>query len=355
MSISQTYQKSKSFKLRAVSEIAKVDSSFSKSGYTFVNWLGSDGNTYSDQANVKFYGNTFDLTAQWAKNIVYTVTFNSNGGTCNTTTKLVESGKEIGELPTCTKEGEIFLGWFTTETGSIQINTSTTITSNVTYYAQYMSNIFLFKKYNDVVIQKGSDLGFTQYSDDIIVSNFTNAYRPYDQYTIQNSQGVIDPNHTNNCLISTKKFNFANALEIVFLAKTGSDVTSNQEVFSGCSRDHNEFGVNANYFMWEIDTGFVGSHGPKRAQPNTWYWFKVIKSSKENSFTCYVADPDNNGNESTYIFDHQGTRKSSVNEYVAIGIDAAVGVNEQWRGYINLSKSYFKINGTKIPLGIQED
>ncbi len=68
-----------------------------------------------------------------------TVTWDAttNGGTCSPTSSSVVSGSAIGTLPTATKSGYTFDGWFTAATGGTQINASTTVSANTTYYAQF--------------------------------------------------------------------------------------------------------------------------------------------------------------------------------------------------------------------------
>ena len=69
----------------------------------------------------------------------YTVTWDakSNGGSCETGSSLVESGDAIGTLPTASRSGYDFNGWFTSKTGGTKITATTKVTSNVTYYAQF--------------------------------------------------------------------------------------------------------------------------------------------------------------------------------------------------------------------------
>ncbi|MBQ3673655.1 MAG: InlB B-repeat-containing protein [Paludibacteraceae bacterium] len=69
----------------------------------------------------------------------YTVTWDAttNGGSCSTATTQVVAGNAIGTLPTATKSGYTFDGWFTAATGGTHISASTVITGNVTYYAQF--------------------------------------------------------------------------------------------------------------------------------------------------------------------------------------------------------------------------
>ncbi|MBO7458015.1 MAG: InlB B-repeat-containing protein [Paludibacteraceae bacterium] len=61
----------------------------------------------------------------------------TNGGTCSPTSSLVASGSAIGSLPTANRSGYTFNGWFTSASGGTQINASTTVSANTTYYAQF--------------------------------------------------------------------------------------------------------------------------------------------------------------------------------------------------------------------------
>ena len=72
----------------------------------------------------------------------YTVTWNAttNGGTCATASTVVNEGDPIGTLPTATKTGYTFKGWYTQATGGTQITASSVPTGDVTYYAQFTIN-----------------------------------------------------------------------------------------------------------------------------------------------------------------------------------------------------------------------
>lgn len=72
---------------------------------------------------------------------VYTVTWDAatNSGSCGTTSTQVTDGVAIGTLPEATKEGYNFDGWYTLPSGGTKINSTTTVTGNVTYYAQFTS------------------------------------------------------------------------------------------------------------------------------------------------------------------------------------------------------------------------
>lgn len=72
-----------------------------------------------------------------------TITFDPNGGTVNETSRLVITGKEIGELPTPSRTDYAFAGWYTTaaETGGTEINPDTVVENDATYYARWTLNV----------------------------------------------------------------------------------------------------------------------------------------------------------------------------------------------------------------------
>lgn len=74
---------------------------------------------------------------------VYTVTWDAttNGGTCGTATSSVTSDAAVGSLPEASKDGYHFDGWFTAASSGTKITASTTVTGDVTYYAQFTENI----------------------------------------------------------------------------------------------------------------------------------------------------------------------------------------------------------------------
>ena len=69
----------------------------------------------------------------------YTVTFDANGGTVGTASKTVTNGQTYGTLPTPTRSGYSFGGWYTAKSGGTQITSSTTVSlsANQTLYAHW--------------------------------------------------------------------------------------------------------------------------------------------------------------------------------------------------------------------------
>ena len=107
-------------------QTATYDSTFTvatntctKTGYTFngwydptnVSWTGWSGTWKYDNGQYGITNNSLTLKAQWKTN-TYTLTFNANGGSVSTNSKTVTYNSAVGDLPTATKSGYTFIGWF---------------------------------------------------------------------------------------------------------------------------------------------------------------------------------------------------------------------------------------------------
>lgn len=117
--------------------------SFTRTGYTFNGWntkADGSGTAYADKASVKNLatGGTVTLYVQWKANN-YTVTFDANGGSVSSTSQTATYNSTYGSLPTPTRTGYTFNGWFTEKTGGTKVTSDTkvTITANQTLYAQW--------------------------------------------------------------------------------------------------------------------------------------------------------------------------------------------------------------------------
>ena len=83
---------------------------------------------------------TADVTyyAHWmAKS--YTVKFDAKGGSGGQESTLTY-GSKFGELPTPSRTGYIFAGWWTAASGGEQVTAATKVTSSVTYYAHWTAS-----------------------------------------------------------------------------------------------------------------------------------------------------------------------------------------------------------------------
>ena len=132
-----------------------------RSGYTFAGWYtaANGGSKYDFSKPVT--GNV-TLYAHWTKNAqpsnpdkptnpdkpsnpdkpqqpaTYTLTFNANGGFSSEKSRKVQQGKAYGTLPTPTRAGYTFAGWFTAANGGSKVSASTTMgAGNVTIWAHW--------------------------------------------------------------------------------------------------------------------------------------------------------------------------------------------------------------------------
>lgn len=99
----------------------------------------SKASTYSHQLET-----TFTLSKKTCTT-TKTVQFNANGGTVSTKSKNVTIGKTYGTLPTPTRTGYSFDGWYTKETGGTKVTATTSVGTNppTKLYAHWIANKYL--------------------------------------------------------------------------------------------------------------------------------------------------------------------------------------------------------------------
>ena len=71
----------------------------------------------------------------WYISLYSTVTFNPEKGSVSESTRRVEIGEKIGSLPTPTRNGYTFIGWFTED--NVQVNANTIINADITLHAHW--------------------------------------------------------------------------------------------------------------------------------------------------------------------------------------------------------------------------
>lgn len=109
--------------------------------YTEVEKLAADTNE-DGSINIGDFSRTYKIYKEIASvNNNYTVTFNANGGSSNSSV-VKEHGSQLGTLPSVSRTGYTFTGWYTQASGGTQISSSTTVTGNVTYYAHWNANSY---------------------------------------------------------------------------------------------------------------------------------------------------------------------------------------------------------------------
>ena len=125
---------------KAVGELPSA----TRKGYKLVGWYTKKSGGTKIKTSTKVTKNV-TYYAHWKA--AWTVTLNANGGSLGKASNkvLVEKGKAVGTLAKPTRKGYTFKGWYTKKSGGTKIKTSTKVTKNVTYYAQWTANKYKIK------------------------------------------------------------------------------------------------------------------------------------------------------------------------------------------------------------------
>lgn len=113
-----------------------------KEGHDFLGWATdakASAAKYKANEKLTVKDETTTLYAVWAPKS-YTVIFDANGGSCSTKNKTVTYGKTYGDLPTPTRNGYFFNGWYKRTLFSkteITAETAFSETENVTLTAEW--------------------------------------------------------------------------------------------------------------------------------------------------------------------------------------------------------------------------
>ncbi|MCI6854273.1 MAG: InlB B-repeat-containing protein [Firmicutes bacterium] len=110
-------------------------------GKQFKGWATSatgeviTGTTYEVTEDVTFYAiwETIPVTT-------YTVSFNANGGTVTESSSVTGADGKLSILPTPTRSGYTFNGWYTLESGGTKVTIDTVFKADTTIYAQWTAN-----------------------------------------------------------------------------------------------------------------------------------------------------------------------------------------------------------------------
>ena len=112
-----------------------------RAGHTFQGWYTSrDGGARYD-FNQTVTGDV-TLYAHWSVNS-YTLAFDGNSGKASESSRTVQYGSQYGTLPTATRTGHTFQGWYTAKSGGTKVSPSTTMgAADTTLYARWSVNSY---------------------------------------------------------------------------------------------------------------------------------------------------------------------------------------------------------------------
>lgn len=172
---------------RTSETIAEPDAP-SRTGYAFAGWYSDQNCTRKWDFGSDTVPGAMTLYAKWTAN-TYIVTFEANGGTVEPGSKTVTYDEAYGELPTPTRKGYNFLGWFTAQTEGTQVREDerVTITADQTLYAHWTEGAADYTVKH--LWQNIGDDGYSEHEEESL-SGITNAStaaaaRQYDGFTAQ--------------------------------------------------------------------------------------------------------------------------------------------------------------------------
>ena len=219
---------------------------YTKTGYAFSGWKDPrgvsfvDGQWISDGADfgVVDDGTNVVLTAQWTPK-TYDVTFNANGGMVSASSKRVTRDSTYGELPTPTRTGYTFDGWYTDVGGGTKVEPSTTvsITEDQTLYAHWGAKTYTvtFDANGGTVSTSSKTVMYGQVYGDIFPTPTRVGYAPEGWFTEADGGSQVTKNDTVDITADQTLYAHWTAKEykVNFNAKGGEVSPSSQYVTYG--------------------------------------------------------------------------------------------------------------------------
>ena len=167
-----------------------------RSGYSFAGWYtaSSEGSKVESATKVTT-ASDHTLYAHWSANN-YTVTYNGNGGSAGSSSKLVTFGDAYGSLATASRTGYSFAGWYTAASGGTKIESTSTVSTagNHTLYAHWSVNNYTYS-----IIYRSSN------GRSLGSSSATYAFGTTHTITAPNYSGYVTPGSQNVAWDSTSK------------------------------------------------------------------------------------------------------------------------------------------------------
>ena len=285
--------------------------------------INASGNITSSFTNT-LYNNNVTLYAKWSVNN-YTITFNANGGSVSTANKSVTYGSTYGDLPTPTRTGYTFIGWFT---GNATRDSSQAYKDHpMLYYSDTYSDLYNAFGYNEKslynhYLSNGKSEGrrISQYisSDTVAITSNTTLYAGWypnpNTYTITYYGNGGSSAQYGTSWSNTATYDSTYTVESNWYTRTGytfagwttnSDGTDDGYGWTGWSGtwkyDNGQYGISNNtlnlYARWSVNSYTLSI--TKGTGVSTIY-YKVNGASSYTSSTSNVSVSVNYG--TTYYY-----------------------------------------------------
>lgn len=262
-----------------------------RDGYWFIGWYdAAEGGNKIGDAGAKYNpAGEITLYAHWQEQIEYTVTYNANGGTCGTVSATYEGAALT--LPTPTKPGSEFLGWYTALSGGTKIgNAGETYTpdANVTLYAQWeqISYTITISKQNNATVTV--DKTTAHYNDTISVTV---------SFSQNNSKTLTVKDASGNTVLSksaagTYTFTMPASNVTIEASSSGSCVTADTLVTlaDGTQKRIDQVTYADQLLVWDFDKSAYTVANSSIIENHGYSMNEIIKLNFEDGTTVKVAN-----------------------------------------------------------------
>lgn len=231
-----------------------------RDGYWFVGWYKEDGSKVGDAGATYTPSDEITLYAHWQEKIEYTVTYNANGGTCGTASATYQ-GTAL-TLPTPTRTGYTFNGWYTAASGGTKAGAageSYIPSANITLYAQWNQSTYTISV-NTTYCTVTSAPSSAVYGASVSITVSYNADYEYSSVSVVGDETNTDITVTNSN--SNKTFTFIMPAENVTVKIVGKSCVTGDTLITladGTQVRVDSLKGDEQLLVWNMETGKLDS------------------------------------------------------------------------------------------------
>ena len=284
-----------------------------KTGYLFGGWYTDQGCTKAWDFDADTVKSAMTLYAKWTAN-TYTVAFDPNSGVMpegEETNRSVTYDQPYGKLPTPTKQGYDFAGWFTEKTGGEQIlaESSVSTAANQTLYAHWTAGLV---KYTVNHYQQNVENDEYRKSDSETLNGTTGtatnatakAYegflvKAFEQQTIADDGSTVINIYYDRLTYTVQWRNGETLLETDDNVRYGA-----KPAYDGAAPEKSETGHTFTFTGWNTEADGTGTalSGSTTVTGDVIYYAQFNDSLNTYSITYENVNGAANSNPETYVF-----------------------------------------------------
>ena len=288
----------------------------SRTGYAFAGWYSDQNCTKKWDFDSDTVPGAMTLYAGWTP-AQYTVTFNANKGTVEPESKSVTYTEVYGELPTPTRQGYDFLGWFTAQTDGAQVREDdrVTITAGQTLYAHWTAGAVNYtvkhyqqniedNKYTEVEADRQTLSGITNASTAAAAKTYTGfTAQAVTQQTIKADGSTVVEIYYDRLTYTVTWMNGENTLKTDTGVKYGA-----KAAYTGTEPTKTETGHTCNFTGWNTAADGSGAAWTDSVTvTDNVIWYAQFRSTPNTYTISYERVPSGVDNPNPTSYTYGGT------------------------------------------------